>query len=75
MHIEKFSHNGVEYEVRVICDGESVYVKVFDSDRASNRFRYSATVEGIHDMARVAGSDAVKHLIATAKQDVIDGLS
>lgn len=74
MHIEKFKHNGEEHEVRVICDGESVYVKVFQDNRPSNRFRYSATMEVIQDMATVAGTDAVKHLIEIAKQDVINGL-
>jgi len=74
MHTEKFSHNGVEHEVRVICDGESVYVKVFQDGRPSNRFRYSATIEVIHDMATVARTDAVKHLIDIAKQDVVNGL-
>ncbi len=74
MHTEKFSRNGVEHEVRVICDGESVYFKVFQENRPSNRFRYSATMDVIHDMAAVAGTDAVKHLIEIAKQDVINGL-
>jgi len=74
MHIEKFSHNGVEHEIRVICDGESVYVKVFQGNRPSNQFRYSATMEIICDMATVAGSDAVKHLIEIAGEDVINGL-
>jgi hypothetical protein len=58
----------------VICDGESVYVKVFQNNRPSNQFRYSATMEVIQDMATVAGTDAVKHLIEIAKQDVINGL-
>lgn len=74
MHIEKFTHNGKEHEVRVICDGESVYVKVFQNNQPSNRFRYSATLDVIQDMATVVGTDAVKHLVEIAKQDVIEGL-
>ena len=74
MHVEKFTNEGVEHEVRVICDGESVYVKVFHNNRPSNRFRYSVTVEVNQDMATVVGTDAVKHLIEIAKQDVISGL-
>ena len=74
MHVEKFTHNGKEYEVRVICDGESVYVKAFEDNRPANRFRYSATIEVIQDMAAVMGTDAVKHLIEIAKQDIVNGL-
>ena len=74
MHIEQFTHNGKKYEVRVICDGESVYVKVFQKNRPSNRFRYSARMETIEDMASVSETDSVKHLIEIAKQDVINGL-
>lgn len=74
MHSEKFTHNGVAYEVRVIYDGESVYVKAFQGNRPANRFRYSATIELVQDMAAVLGTDAVKHLIEIAKQDLITGL-
>jgi len=74
MHTKKFTHEDMEHEVRVICDGESVYVKVFQDNRQSNRFRYSATMEVIQDKATVAGTDAVKYLIEIAKQDVINGL-
>ena len=74
MHSEKFTHNGVSYEVRVIYDGESVYVKAFQGNRPANRFRYSATIELVQDMAAVLGTDAVKHLIEIAKQDLITGL-
>lgn len=72
MHIEKFTHNDEEYEVRVICNSEIVYVKVFQNGHPANRFRYSATIAVIQDMATVAGTDAVKHLIEIAKRDVIN---
>jgi len=74
MHVEKFTHNGKAYEIRVICDGETVYAKAFQNNRPANRFRYSATVEVVQDMATVLGTDAVKHLIDIAKQDIIAGL-
>jgi len=74
MHTEKFVHDGKSFEIRVICDGESVYVKVFQDNRPANRFRYSATIEVIQDMNQITGIDAVKHLIEIAKKDVQDGL-
>jgi hypothetical protein len=74
MQVEKFSHDGKLFEIRVITDGESVYVKVFQDNHPANRFRYSATIEVIQDMNQITGIDAVKHLIEIAKKDVQDGL-
>lgn len=74
MHIEKFTHDGKEHEVRIICDGESVYAKVFQDNQPANRFRYSATIEVFDDMSTIAETDAVKHLVEIAKQDVINGV-
>ena len=74
MHIEKFTHSGNAYEIRVICDGEAVYVKAFQNNRPVNRFRYSATIEVVQDMSTVLGTDTVKHLIEIASQDIIAGL-
>lgn len=74
MHVVKLTHNEKTYEIRVICDGESVYAKAFQNNQPANRFRYSATIEVVQDMATVLGNDAVKHLIEIAKQDVLSGL-
>jgi len=74
MQIEKFCHNGKNFEIRIISDGETVYVKAFINDKPANQFRYSATLDNILDMATLTGTDAVKHLIEMAKQDVIRGL-
>jgi hypothetical protein len=74
MKIEKFVHDGKTYEIRIISDGESVYVKVFLNNRPVNRFRYSATIDVIQNMDAIWGDDAVRHLIETAKHDVISGL-
>jgi hypothetical protein len=74
MQVEKFDHDGKTYEIRIICDGESVYVKAFVDNRPANRFRYSATIAVVQDMNQVTGTDAVKHLIEIAIQDVKNGL-
>jgi len=75
METERFSHQGNEYEVRVICDGETIYVKAFLQGRPANRFRYSATIEQIYDFSTILGMDAVQHLIEIAKQDVMRGIN
>ena len=73
MHIDTFTHNGDEYEIRVIHDGEFFHVQVFRNNRPSSQYRYSVKIEDNQDMASVVGTDAVQHLIETAKQDFIRG--
>jgi len=34
METQKFTHLGKEYEIRVVCDGETVFVKAFLQARA-----------------------------------------
>jgi hypothetical protein len=74
METISFSHNGKDYEIRVICDGETVYVKSFYDNNPVNRFRYSATIEKIHVFSEIIGMNAVKHLIDIAKNDIIAGI-
>ena len=74
MHVEKFIHDNQEFEIRTITDGESVYVKAFRDNKPANHFRYSVTLEVVCNMATVFGSEAVKHLIEIAKQDIVKGL-
>ena len=70
MHIEKFTHNDEDFEVRVISDGISVFVRIFKNNQPANGLRYEATLETVHDAAMVAGLDVVKGLIGTAIGDV-----
>jgi hypothetical protein len=67
MHTETFTHNNKEYEVRVITDGLSVFVRVFQDGKPANALRYEATLDAVHDAATVSGLDIVKSLIGTAK--------
>lgn len=70
MHTQTFSHNNEEYEVRVISDGISVFVRVFKANQPANGLRYEATLETVQDAATVAGLDVVKGLIDTAISDI-----
>ena len=74
MHVEKFIHDNHEFEIRTITAGESVLVKAFRDNKPTNQFSYSATTKVIHEVANVMGTDAVEHLIETAKQDIVRGL-
>jgi len=70
MHTETFSHNNKEYEVRVISDGSSVFIRVFHDGKPANALRYEATLETVHDAAAVSGLEIVQSLINTAKSDL-----
>lgn len=70
MHTQTFTHNNEEYEVRVISDGISVFVRVFKANKPANGLRYEATLETVQDAASVAGLDIVKGLIDTSISDI-----
>ena len=74
MKIEKFSHNGEDYEVRIVFDGETVFIKVFKDNKPVNPFRYIASLDTIHDMESYLELNAVRHLIKTAKKDVTSNI-
>ena len=70
MNTQTFQHNGKDYEIRIISDGQSVFVKVFTEGKPANGIRYEATLETVHDAATVADLDVVKELIKTAQSDI-----
>lgn len=70
MTTQNFTHKNEVYEVRVISDGISVFVRVFKANRPANGLRYEATLDTVQDAASVAGLDIVKGLIDTAISDI-----
>lgn len=70
MHTETFTHNNKQYEVRLISDGLSVFIRVFSEGKPANALRYEATLETVHDASAVSGLDIVQSLINTAKSDI-----
>lgn len=70
MQTHPFTHNNEKYEVRIISDGYSVFVRVFKDNRPANGLRYEVTIETIEDASNVVGIDLVRDLISTAQSDV-----
>jgi hypothetical protein len=70
MYTQTFTHNHKQYEVRMISDGLSVFIRVFYDGQPANALRYEATLETVHDAAAVSGLDIVQSLINTAKSDI-----
>lgn len=70
MQTQPFTHNNEEYEVRIISDGYSVFVRAFKGNRPANGLRYEVTLETIEDASNVVGFDLVRDLISTAQNDI-----
>ena len=72
MHKQLFSHNEKSYEVRVVSDGASVFIRVFFGNQPANGLRYEVSLETAQDASAVAGLDVVKDLINTAIRDITE---
>ena len=73
MQVKKFLHNGKEYETRIISDGETIRIKVFQNGKPANGYSYSVRLDVAFDLKQMIGIDGIKDLIDTAKNDVIVG--
>lgn len=72
MHTQSFIHNDIAYEVRVVSDGISVFLRVFRDGQPANGLRYEVSLETAQDASIVAGLDVVKDLIDTAIRDITE---
>ena len=72
MKIVKFDHAGQEYEVRIISDGNTLYIRAFKDAKPANGYRYSVDLVTAMDIEHVIGYDAIKDLVESAKTDVIE---
>lgn len=68
-----FKHNNRSYEVCVISDGSTIYVKAFKDGEPANGYSYQASIPIAFDMERLLGMSAVDDLMQTAKRDVVEG--
>jgi len=67
-----FEFEGKNYEVRVVSDGATIYIRTFLENKPVNGYQYQVHIETINDLERLIGLDAISELIEVAKQDVRD---
>jgi len=67
-----FTHNSQNYEIRVISDGSTIYVRAFKDGQAVNGYSYQVSLPVAFDLNRIHGLDAVQDLIKNAKHDVVN---
>jgi hypothetical protein len=70
--IEKFEHDGREYEIRAITSDNGYTVRTFLDGKAVSP-TYSITFETAVDLVNSGWGDAIDNLIEDAKSDIQDG--
>jgi hypothetical protein len=70
METHTFTHNDQNYEIRIVSDGHSVFVRAFLEGKPANGIRHEATLDTVSDAANVADLDVVKELVKTAEADI-----
>lgn len=73
MREEKFIHNETEYTIRIIERELSFDIRVFKGMAPANAYTYSISLDTSFDFGRQYGISGLRHLIDTAKADVIEG--
>lgn len=72
MVTDKFTVGSKEYEIRVEFKERELEVRAFHNGQPANGYSYHVTLETAHDLNVLAGQDAVKELVAIAKNDVTE---
>jgi hypothetical protein len=74
IRVIRFDHGKTRYEVRVVWDGATVYVRAFHGGRPANGYSYRADLSTtIPDLKQATGLDGIKKMIDAAKDDVTSG--
>jgi hypothetical protein len=68
-----FTHDSQSYEVRVVSDGSTIYVKAFKDGQPANGYSYQISVPVAFDMKSLLGVSGIDDLVETAKHDVTQG--
>ena len=69
-----FQHNGIAYEVRIVTDGQAIWVRAFQGGRPANGYSYRVELETqIVALSDKHPSDLVVNLIDIAMDDVKNG--
>ena len=65
-----FSFEGKDYQVRVVYDGATIYVRAFCGHRPANGYSYQVNIMKALDLKKLIGLDAIKEFIKSAQDDV-----
>ena len=65
-----FDFEGKQYQVRVISDGVTIYVRAFADNKPANGYEYRVNIMTSFDLKRAMGLDAIKDLVVSAMDDI-----
>lgn len=72
MNTIPFTFEGKDYEIRVVSDGMTTYVRAFRDGAPANGYGYQVSFPVAFDLKKQLGVSAVDHLVDTAKRDITD---
>jgi len=67
-----FAHDGKDYEIRVMGEGESIRIEAFDKDKRANGYSYQLTIDESQYFSAVVELDVINRFIEMAKEDVVE---
>ena len=67
-----FTFEGKDYEIRVVSDGLTTYVRTFHDGVPANGYSYQVSFPVAFALNRQHGVSAVDHLVETAKRDITE---
>lgn len=65
-----FEFEGKEYQIRVISDGATIYIRGFCDGRPANGYEYRINVTTAFDLKKLIRFQAITHLVELAKDDI-----
>jgi len=65
-----YDFEGRQYEIRVVSDGATIYVRAFLDDKPANGYEYRLNIMTKFELKRAMGVDAVMDLVESAKEDI-----
>lgn len=65
-----YEFEGQQYEIRVVSDGATIFVRAFLDGKPANGYQYSVSIMTRFDLKRAMGIDAVMDLVESAKEDI-----
>jgi hypothetical protein len=67
-----FTFEGKDYEIRVVTDGMTTYVRTFRDGVPANGYSYQVSFPVAFDMQKQLGLSALDELVETAKRDITE---
>lgn len=69
-----FTHDDLDYEIRISFDGESYHIRAFLNNKPANGYTYSIRETTNYDIFKKFGFTGINDLVKTAKSDITSNM-